>query len=111
MGDRRWDDHLKPLFKAGLMDARWLDLRALPARESVGIYFGAQDTTDRLHAERIAHLGELHPTEGSHDLVRTLRDRGELERILTAALDRAAPAPPASDRRPAETRRLAELGS
>ena len=39
IGDRRWDDHLRPLYKARVMDARWLDLRALPPRENVEIYF------------------------------------------------------------------------
>jgi hypothetical protein len=91
IGDRRWDDHLRPLFKAGVMDARWLDLRALPARENVHIYFDQGLEVDRLHAERIAHVGRLHPCDGGrHDLVRTLRDRGELARILEAALGHEA---------------------
>jgi hypothetical protein len=89
IGDRRWDDHLRPLFKARVMDPRWLDLRALPPRENVQIYFDKGLEVDRLHAERVAHVGRLHPCDGGrHELVRTLRDRGELAAILEAALAR-----------------------
>ncbi|HEV7586428.1 MAG TPA: hypothetical protein VGO14_11680 [Solirubrobacteraceae bacterium] len=87
IGDHRWDDHLRPLHKAHVMDARWLDLQVLAPRENVQIYFDKGLEVDRLHAERIAHVGRLYPCEGGqHELVRTLRDRGELAGILEAAL-------------------------
>jgi hypothetical protein len=88
IGDRRWDDHLRPLFKAGVMDERWLDLRALPRNPAARVYFDEGLEVDRLHAERIASVAQLHPERGvgDHNLVSVMRDRGELAAILGAAL-------------------------
>jgi hypothetical protein len=88
LGDRRWDDHLRPLFKAGVMDERWLDLRALPDNPAAHVYFDEGLDVDRLHAQRIAGVARLHPERGvgDHNLVSVMRDRGELAAVLGAAL-------------------------
>ncbi len=92
LGDRRWDDHLRPLFKAGVMDERWLDLRTLPASPNAQVYFDAGLDVDRRHAERIEHLVTLHPERGvgDHNLVGVMRDRGQLAEILRSALTGSA---------------------
>jgi hypothetical protein len=88
LGDSRWDDHLRPLFDAGAMDRRWLDLRALPANPRAHVYFDEDLEVDRLHAQRIEHLATLHAERGvgDHNLVKVMRDRGELAEVLGAAL-------------------------
>jgi pimeloyl-ACP methyl ester carboxylesterase len=98
MDDHRWDDRLGALVQAGSLDPRWTDLSAaLPplARSStaVELYFDASYTPDRLHAERIAALPgvRLRRLEGgAHGVAYEMRQSGQLQRVLQAAL---APAP------------------
>jgi hypothetical protein len=87
MGDRRWDDFLKPLFRAGAMDLSLIDLAELRPLADAHVYFDQDFKVDRLHAERIAHIAELHPGDaGGHDLVKVMRDSGTLAPLLLAAV-------------------------
>jgi hypothetical protein len=87
IGDRRWDDHLKPLFRAGVMDPQLTDLAILEPLADAHVYFDQGLKLDRLHAERIAHIAQLHPaTTGGHELVKAMRDTGTLAPLLKAAL-------------------------
>lgn len=61
IGDRRWDDFRKPLFRAGVMDRDLIDLAKLQPLTDAHVYFDRELEVDRLHAERIAHIAELHP--------------------------------------------------
>lgn len=94
MGDRRWDDHLRPLVARGELDPAWIDLHeALPSarrgQTRYEVFFDDSLATDRLHAERLRGLEGLRFYRfggGAHTLVRTLRDNGALARILRRAL-------------------------
>jgi len=94
MDDHRWDEQLHALIAVGGVDRRWMDLgSALPAARSADtryeLYFDESFRADRLHAERLEGLPGLNVhrlQEGEHDIVREMRDSGELERVLERAL-------------------------
>jgi hypothetical protein len=94
MGDHRWDWRLGRQKAAGAVDARFTDLRrVLPAARcaetSYRIYFDDSLRADRLHAERLAGLPGVRLYRfgrGSHNIARSLRDSGALERVLRGAL-------------------------
>ena len=94
MGDHRWDERLRPLAAAGLLDTRFTDLRnALPATRRADtayrIYFDDSLRSDRLHAERLAGVQGVRLYRfgrGSHGIARSLRETGALERVLRGAL-------------------------
>jgi len=99
MDDHRWDDRLGRQYAAGAVDGRWTDLRdALPRARRTDtdyrgteyrIYFAEKLPADRRHAERLAGLpgvrlyGFGHP---GHNIARSLRDVGVLERVLRGAV-------------------------
>ncbi len=95
MGDHRWDWRLGRQTAAGAVDARFSDLRrVLPAarcaQTSYRIYFDDSLQADRMHAERLADLPGVRLYRfgrGSHNIARSLRDTGALERVLRGALD------------------------
>src|SRR5262249_11994805 len=101
LGDRRWDEPLGELAAAGELDRRWADLRsALPevrrADTACRVYFDERFELDRAHAERLADLDgvSLHRVEGGgHNVARQMRESGELEDVLTAALGLSTAAP------------------
>jgi hypothetical protein len=87
LGDRRWDDHLRPLEKAGLLDRRWLDLTGLPPGPEYRVYFDEELELDRRHAERLKGIARLYRFGGGgHQLVQQLRDNGALGHVLQGAL-------------------------
>jgi len=94
MGDHRWDRRLGAQTAAGAVDARFTDLRrVLPAARcadtSYRIYFDDSLRADRMHAERLADLPGVRLYRfgrGSHNIARSLRDSGALERVLLGAL-------------------------
>jgi hypothetical protein len=103
MNDHHWDRRLGELSAAGRLDPEWIDLRdALPrARHTATrfeIYFDDSHDADRLHAERLRGVAGVRLYRfagGAHQLARSLRDSGALERILRRAL--AVPAGPAGE--------------
>jgi hypothetical protein len=94
MGDHRWDWRLGRQTEAGAVDARFTDLRrVLPAARcgetSYRIYFDDSLGADRIHGERLAGLPGVRLYRfghGSHNIARSLRDKGALERVLRGAL-------------------------
>ncbi len=94
MGDHRWDWRLGLQTEAGAVDARFTDLRrvipaARRAETSYRIYFDESLHADRMHAERLADLVGVRLYRfgrGSHNIARSLRDTGALERVLRGAL-------------------------
>ena len=94
MDDHRWDHRLEPLAAAGALDTRFTDLRrALPAARRADtayrIYFDEVLRADRLHAERLAGVAGVRLYRfgrGSHNMARSLRERGALARVLEGAL-------------------------
>jgi hypothetical protein len=104
MGDDRWDQYVEALVRDDRLDHRWSDVRAVlgdgQRRRATRyeVYFDETMDLDRAHAERLDGVPavSLHRyTGGSHNLVRTLRDSGELRDILRRALAGEVP-PPAS---------------
>jgi len=104
MGDHRWDREVERMHAKGWFDARWSDLRQAlpPARRADTRYELHYDPTmgfDREHCERLAHLEGvvMIPREGGgHNIAKDMRETGELEPLLRAALVEAAPGPTAS---------------
>jgi hypothetical protein len=94
MDDHRWDRRLGKHTRAGVVDPRFTDLReALPparcAQTSYRIYFDENLRADRVHAERLAGLDGVRLyrfARGSHNIARSLRDSGALQRVLGQAL-------------------------
>jgi pimeloyl-ACP methyl ester carboxylesterase len=107
MGDRRWDENLRPLVAANALDPDWIDLgvalaMASPlegahgARTSFRVFFDDSLAIDRLHCERLLGLEGLRLYRfgtGGHHLVRTLRDNGALTQILQRAVRSPADGP------------------
>jgi acetyl esterase/lipase len=95
--DRRWKEEIGRL-RASDAGSEWMDLRgvlkASSGRSVLHVHYPAAHRLDRLHAWRLRGLPgvELHPEEGGgHNVIRTLRDRGELGPLIAGAL---APDPP-----------------
>jgi hypothetical protein len=92
--DHRWDEQLRDLVAAGAMDRGWTDVRAaLEHSASVDtryeVYFDETLEVDRLHADRLAGLPGVHLHRlrgGAHSVALQMRESGELERVLHAAL-------------------------
>jgi hypothetical protein len=107
LGDYRWDDHLQPLTRAGLLDPEWLHLDHLPPG-NYRVFFDDNVKTDRLHAERLKDVARLYRFgAGGHMLVKHLRDRGALASILAAAttgIPAGAAGPPDGSPAPAPDR-------
>lgn len=94
MDDHRWDEQLLSLLADGRLDPHWIDLRSvLPGlrngRTRYEVYFDETFPSDRLHAERLDGIEGLQMhrmAHGGHDVVREMRDTGELERVLKTAI-------------------------
>ena len=94
IGDHRWDAQVQAIIDADSLDERWVDLReALPRERHTDtryqIYFDDTLAVDRLHAERLREVEDVHLYrfgKGEHGLVRALRQAGALERLLRQAL-------------------------
>jgi len=105
MDDHRWDEQVKAVIAADSLDERWVDLRAaLPrarhADTRYQVYFDDTLSVDRLHAERLREVPDMHLYrfgKGAHNLVRALRQAGALERLLRQALG-VPPAAPQAER-------------
>lgn len=91
----RWRRELRVL-RRQVPDRRYLDLRGVldrpeAAAKPAHVHYCHTSRLDRIHAERVSALPGvvLHPYDvAGHALVNTLRDTGELERILRGALTR-----------------------
>jgi hypothetical protein len=100
MGDDRWDCYVEALTRDDRLDHHFSDACAVLLRThrskptSYKVYFDETMDLDRIHAERLADVPDvgLHPyAGGSHNLVRSLRDNGELADILHGALTGNSP--------------------
>ena len=96
--DGRWPEQVASLHANASGRALALDLLdALPSGEGktrFQVHVSTDDDLDMLHARRIADRGGVRVVEherGGHRLVKTLRDRGLLEPIITEALAFADP--------------------
>jgi hypothetical protein len=105
-GDSRWPEQIDALHEAMVGRFAILDLLDALPREAgktrVQIHVSTDDPLDLLHAHRLAGRAgvEIHEHErGGHRLVKTLRDRGQLQPMLLEALSPrgadSAAAPPA----------------
>jgi hypothetical protein len=104
MDDHRWDEQLRELLEAGVIDGRYVDVRSALAdapsgRTAFEVYFDEDFDVDRLHAERVGAVAgvTLHPLRGGkHGIARDMRESGQLDRVLRAALTDARDAAAAS---------------
>jgi hypothetical protein len=92
-GDSRWPEQIDGLHEAIAGRSSTLDLLDVLPRDAgktrFQIHVSTDDSLDRFHANRVAGRGgvEIHEHDrGGHRLVKTLRDRGLLERMLIDAL-------------------------
>jgi hypothetical protein len=99
-GDDRWPEQIAALHEQAAGRGLALDLRdVLPlyaGKTRFQVHVSTDDALDLVHAHRLADRGGVRIVEherGGHRLVKTLRDRGLLGPLLTAALgESAAPA-------------------
>lgn len=89
--DERWSEQIAHAQRVG--DPRYFDLRSVLALERSKTCFHIHSCTssepDWIHAQHLASLDQIaiHAYhEGGHDLVRQLRDTGQLQVLLCAAL-------------------------
>jgi pimeloyl-ACP methyl ester carboxylesterase len=96
MSDHRWTGLLRDLDATHGLDSRWTDLRRAlreahrEADTKYDLYFDHTFLADRLHAERLSEVDgvRLHGLQGGgHAIARTMRDTGQLERVLLRALN------------------------
>ena len=93
IADERWPEQIAALHQTLSETGPYYDLRNLlhetRSRTRYELHFGRDDALDSLH---VAHLADLDNVVsraydgGGHQLVRVLRDRGELQPILRRAL-------------------------
>jgi pimeloyl-ACP methyl ester carboxylesterase len=87
--DFRYRNDAVRLTLRGLPGRRYRDLRETPAATRSRIHYSKTDRLDTWHAERMRGLPgyEIHShLGGGHQLVRELRDRGELAPLLSEVL-------------------------
>jgi pimeloyl-ACP methyl ester carboxylesterase len=90
IGDHRWDLYLDELERVGRVDDRYVDLDVALARDHNGattfeVHYPTSDSADEHHSLRLDGVPglELHPhSQGEHNLIKDLRDSGELQRII-----------------------------
>ncbi len=95
--DDRWRPQIRRMWRQGLMRPRFWDLKPLLMRRrsrlGISVYVSDKDRLDLVHAERIRDVPGVHIhtfAEGGHDVVRHLRDAGQLARIMSGhAQDRS----------------------
>jgi hypothetical protein len=94
IGDKRWEDRLRPLLAHGLVAEQWADAGQVLRRETDGtayrVFVDDSFDLDRWHANRVAGLEGVRlyrfGDRGGHRLVRNLRDSGALEVVLNDAV-------------------------
>jgi hypothetical protein len=88
--DYRWLDRVIEIYAGVSANRRYLDLRPIVKEHSkeIVIVYDKSHRLDRLHAKRIKapHISFLPKTEGGHNLVRRLRDNGELDLLIRGVL-------------------------
>ncbi len=89
--DLRWTRE-QIRMRVGGLERRYLDLVPVltshDGTAAMHVYYATSDRLDALHARRLSRTGvQLHGFEaGGHGLVRALRDSGDLQRIIRAAV-------------------------
>ena len=88
--DRRWKKQIRRLYFQTILRPKAFDLRHVvsssPSRVPVSIFFSSNNVLDSLHASHVSDLDNvsLQPvTGGGHEVVKLLRDRGDLPAILS----------------------------
>jgi pimeloyl-ACP methyl ester carboxylesterase len=102
-GDRRWRSRVLRTYGATLFKPRFFDLRRLlqesGAVNRVEIFVSSLDGLDVAHARNLAEFENVRITVrdfGGHNLVKHLRDTGELQRILQGGRPDQTQPPPSS---------------
>jgi hypothetical protein len=87
--DVRWARQIWRLYANTIFSKTYFDLRKRLLHNTTmteyHIYYSTDDPLDKIHAERMSGLPgvKLHPyTAGGHELVRELRDQGDLKKIF-----------------------------
>lgn len=87
--DSRWSKQMKRIHRQ-VSSSKYFDLLKLLKQQHkkvvpIKIYYGLDDPLDVIHAERLAKIPglSLNGMNGDHNVVKTLRDRGNLVEIIT----------------------------
>ena len=87
--DHRWRPQIRRMWRRGLMRRRFWDLKPLlmrrHSRPGMSVYVSDKDRLDMIHAGRLRDVPGMHIhtfAEGGHDVVRHLRDAGQLAHIM-----------------------------
>jgi pimeloyl-ACP methyl ester carboxylesterase len=88
--DYRWLDRIVEIYHAKETDRSLLDLKRVIAgnKMPIEIIFDSQHRLDRIHAERLRGKQIYHSRikGGGHNVVKQLRDNGQLKKLLDRAL-------------------------
>ncbi|MEW6038709.1 MAG: YqiA/YcfP family alpha/beta fold hydrolase [Pseudomonadota bacterium] len=89
MGDGRWRSKVLRTYGAALFKPKFFDLRSVLEKSAAGnrieIFVSSLDELDIVHARNLEPFGNVRITvrePGGHNLVKHLRDSGELQLIL-----------------------------
>jgi hypothetical protein len=87
--DRRWRKQMNSIHKNKNKHKEFFDLKKIfknNFKQQIDIYYSSRHRLDRIHAERLKGIEnvKLHGySSGGHAVVKTLRDSGELNDILS----------------------------
>ncbi len=96
--DTRWKKQLSMVYTNTNKNTKYFDLKkylkTLPAFSgSITIYYCPKQRLDKIHAERLKGCAEITLVkidDGGHDVVKTLRDTGELKSVITKVFGKTA---------------------
>ena len=87
--DSRWKEQILNTYKSGLIKRHIWDIKPILLRErknrKISVFVSSDDRLDFIHASRIKNIKGVYVYEyenGGHNLVKLLRDKGELSSIM-----------------------------
>ncbi len=90
--DKRWSKYLRKIYRSKLF-SKYYDLKLCLKQHSdfdglIHIYYGSDNKLDEIHAKRLKAFSfvKLNSVEGDHNIVRSIRDSGQLIKLINDAL-------------------------
>ncbi|QAA81357.1 hypothetical protein EI546_06280 [Aequorivita sp. H23M31] len=93
--DRRWRKQIARVYAFNNKKTENFDIKKILSRNQdfgtrLNIYYSTQHRLDKIHAERLKRINNifLHPIrEGGHEVVRIVRNNGELKSLIKASFE------------------------
>ena len=91
--DRRWSEEISRLHSFSAKRKEYFDLKKYLGqlgdfKTEIALYYASSDRLDKKHAERLGQMAQvkLYPqVKGGHEVVKHIRDTGELDEIIRNA--------------------------